>query len=205
MTTKTMAHPLKREAIAVFQHSWLTQAAKELMNHGGTAGDYLLTLTSQNRYEDAIQSLVFAMPNRQGVWWLCQCLWLARGSYHSPLDQAAFKAAVAWVMNPTAETAEAAQRASDAADFESAARCAAGAAHLAGAGPWVDAPMTTPQQRMATQLVAGGLSLMALAADDAGIEVDAAQIFQLGLDVVHGASHWDTILSVHAINQHSKQ
>lgn len=196
-----LKHPLERSAADLFRHSWLSPEAKGLLAPDLTAGIYLLLLAKRELFDDAVQCLAFAMPNRQAVWWLCQCLWHLREAYSSPTDQAAIKAAVRWVIEPSPTTVAAAERSSDEARFDSAARCVANAAFLAGHGSDMDAPVTTERQRMAAQLVAGALSLSMLAVPAAGVDLSLRQVLTLGYDVVHGISRWDTILAAHALSQ----
>lgn len=203
--TDPLNHPLNRESKKLFDSCWLSPDAKALLSEELTAGTYLSRLSAQELHEDAIQCLAYAMPNRQAVWWLCHVLWHLRCAYTTAAEEAAIRAAVQWVIEPTPANVSAAEKASDETRFDSAARCAANAAFLAGSGPQVDdPPIPTTRQRLAAQLVGGGISLALLARQAAGVDLTAKQALLLGYDVVRGISRWDTILAAHALSESSK-
>lgn len=201
--SSSVTHVLERQASDLFRHAWLSDDAKVLLASGPTAGNFLLALASKGFHDDANQCMAFAMPNRTAVWWLCLCLWRQRARFAGPTNHSALRVTVDWVLNPSSEAATLAERASDAAPFDSPARCAANAAFLAGHGPEVDAPITTERQRMVAQLVGGGITLATLPLATGGPGLSPERAMNHGIDVVHGISRWDTILAAHAQSQTS--
>lgn len=195
-TMTTTAHPVDRKATEIFRASWLSEEARGLLAEDAVVGDYLLTLSQAGYYSDAIQAMVYAMPNRHAVWWLCQSVWHARAVIHRPNDRSALQAAVHWVVRPGEDTLRAAKVAAIAADFESPARCAANAILWAGFGAEIDQAVVNDKQRMAAQLIGGGLSLVLARATT--IDFSARQMLALGFDIVHGVSRWDAVLAWHA-------
>ncbi|MFO0948266.1 MAG: hypothetical protein U1D30_20475 [Planctomycetota bacterium] len=194
--SQTKSHVLEQRSADLFRRAWLTDEARALIHPKQNAGDLLLDLASHDLHDDACQCLAYAMPNRSAVWWLCQCLWHERARLAGPSNHAALEAAVEWVLHPTPENVHKAELASDAAPFESPARCAANAAFLAGHGPAIDAPVTSERQNLVAQLIGGALTL-ATVSSSAGTGLTPEQALNLGLDVVRGISRWETILAAH--------
>jgi len=101
--------------------------AQALLTPQQTPAQYLQMLQNNQMTEESVKFLAYGLPERESVWWAAQC---AR-QVSSPVnlaDQAALKAADAWVKTPSDPNTQAAEEAAANTDFQTPGAWAAQAA-----------------------------------------------------------------------------
>jgi hypothetical protein len=107
--------------------------ARDLLTPAHTPPQYLTALRQQQLPEESVKFLAYGLPEREAVWWAVQCAQKVSSPANQP-DQAAIKAADAWVKNPSPATQKAAGDAAAQSDFKTPGPWAAQAA------AWVKTP-----------------------------------------------------------------
>src|SRR5262249_1071912 len=97
------------KAAEICQHFKLGEEAAPLLKDGLTPKEFLDALLTHKLYVVAIDFVAHALPAREAVWWGCLCARHAAGSSLPSKEEAAFKAAVQWVLDPNEENRSAAQ------------------------------------------------------------------------------------------------
>src|SRR4030081_3355378 len=79
------------------------QEVQPLLRDGMAPREFVDALAADRQYLAGIDFLAQGLPPRQAIWWGCLCLQHTIGNNLSALDQAACRAAVKWVLEPTEE------------------------------------------------------------------------------------------------------
>ena len=170
----------------------LSAKAREALGPGHRPSEYVECLRGRGLAADAIMVLAAWQPRREGVWWTCRAVReMLRGAAAAPLDTAALDAAQRWAASPTEEHRRAAGAAAEAANFETAAACAALAAFwsegsLAPAG----APDVAPGPHLAPAAMASAMQLAAVAVAPQQAPARLDHCLEIGLAVAQGLDRW---------------
>jgi len=81
--------------------------AQQLLTPQQTPAQYLNLLEKKQLSEESVKLLAYGLPERESVWWATQCAQKVSSPLNLP-DEAAIKAADAWVKNPSELTKKAA-------------------------------------------------------------------------------------------------
>jgi hypothetical protein len=117
--------------------------SRQLLTPAQTPNEYLQTLQAHDQSEDSIKLLAHGMPERESTWWATQSARKVADPGNAA-DQAAIKAADAWVKNPSPETQEQAAAAAAKTDYQTPGAWAAQAAAWSQPQPPVSAPNALP-------------------------------------------------------------
>jgi hypothetical protein len=148
-------------------------------------------LTEKGLYADAVRILAHALPCREAVWWAWVCARKASGVEPAPPLKAALDATERWIIQPTDENRRMAHRTGEAAEFSTAAGCAALAAFMSGgslAPP--EAPIVPPGEFMAAKAVSGSVMLAAVATEPERADEKFRDFITLGLEVAERTKLW---------------
>lgn len=156
---------------------------------GATPLHFLGTLLAEERLEEAVQFLAFALPQREAVWWACTC---ARLELREPVPQAeldAVEAAETWVRRPTDDNRREAMERAQATSFDVPAAWAAVAAFWSGGSL---APPNVPEVPVAPHLigvaVAGAVSLAAVQTEPEHAQKKRERFLTVAVDIANGGS-----------------
>ncbi len=164
----------------------LTEPAKELLTADVGMRPYLDKLSSAGLTVDAIRVLALALPKPEAVWWACVCIRKAVPKPWRMAVENALEAAEKWALDPGDGHRRTCGSMAEAAGWDTAAGCAAGAAWLSGGSlspPKL--PPVQPREDLTGQTVAGAL-MLAAASDPATTAVMLAQFLQIGMTVADG-------------------
>jgi hypothetical protein len=143
-------------------------ASQALLKPGMTSSEYIHALQEKKQSLDAVNALAHGMPERDAVSWAAQSSQKVADKLN-PQEQAAAKAAEAWVQNPSDATKAAATAAASKTDFKGPGGWAAQAAAwaqspapvakvAAGAAATPPPPALTPNAVAGAILLAAGLT-----------------------------------------------
>ena len=200
MAAAPLAKVTASRATDVCKNFDLKEEARPFLRDGQSPREFLETLVANKRYAPAIDFLAHALPPREAVWWGCLCVQQAGGTELSPLETAACKAAVAWVLDPTEENRQAAKTPAEAAKLSTAAGGLAMAATWTGgslappmdsSNPKVPPPPPVPPGPYVPAKVAAGAILLASVKGDPTRIADTQRSFvELGIGVAEGRFVW---------------
>lgn len=165
----------------------LKPEARPLLRDGMGPKEFVDALVANKQYLTAIDFMAHALPAREAVWWGCLCLQHACGASLSPVDKAACKAAVQWVMQPTEDNRAAARAPAEEAGVVTPAGQLAMAANQAGgnAAP-PNAPPMAPAPFAPAKAVSGAVKMATSKADPVKI-IETQRLFvELGIGVAEG-------------------
>jgi hypothetical protein len=187
--------PLKQvnatKATEVCRQFELKEEARPLLGDGLTPREFLDALLADRQYQAAIPFVAHALPQREAVWWGCLCLRHVSGPGLPPAEEAACKAAVQWVLEPTEERRRQARAPGDAVGVgKPAGALALAASWTGGSLSPPNLPAVPPSPFMTAKAVAGAVLLAAAKADPPRI-TDTQRLFvELGIDVAAGRARW---------------
>jgi hypothetical protein len=165
----------------------LKPEARLLLRDGMGPKEFVAVLVANKQYIAAIDFITHALPAREAVWWGCLCLQYGSGGILSPLDKAACKAAVQWVVQPTEENRAAAQAPAREAGLVTPAGQLAMAANQTGGNI---APPNTPSMAPGPFAPANAVAIavkMATSKAEPVKIVDTQRLFvELGIGVAEG-------------------
>ena len=148
---------------------------------------FLTALLQGEYFADAVRYLAHAFANREGVAWACRC---ARRVAIDPLsddDEAALRAAEAWVQAPDQDGSDAAGTAAEAAGLEGMASLAALAARWSGASMTAPAlPAVPPAADFTARAVAGSVLLAATGGEPDDMDNRYKTCLALGIELAKG-------------------
>jgi hypothetical protein len=175
----------------VCKHFPLGAEAKKLLRDGLTPAHFLDTLVEKQHFPDAVRFLAHALPKREAVWWACLCSRNVAGSNVPPKIAAALQAAEKWVGDPSEENRRAAMPAAEAAEFKTAAGCAAVAAFWSGGslGP-PNVPVIPPGEYLTAHGVAGAVMLAAVQTEPEKAPEKYCKFLAQGIEVAKGSQRW---------------
>jgi hypothetical protein len=190
MSQATWSKVKATRAADVCRHFTLKEEARPLLRDGLSPAEFVAALLAGKQAAAAVEFLAHALPPREAVWWGCICLRHATAELPPP-EQAACKAAVEWVIDPTDDKRQAAQQPGEAAGL------ATPAGGLALAATWTGGslappklPAVPPGPFLPAKAVAGAVQLAAAKGDPARL-ADTQRLFvELGVGVAEGRFVW---------------
>jgi hypothetical protein len=173
------------------QQIGIGKPARRLLRADLTPWAYFGRLLLHEQYPDAIRFLAHTLPKREAVWWGCVCLERICGPRLGPKQRLALRAAVRWVLDPSAASCRAAEPAAKAAGIATLAGC------LAMSVFWTANSLTPPDQPavppdlLLTANTVGGVIVMA-SAEGASEDITKNQrlFLALGIRVANRKSLW---------------
>jgi len=169
----------------------LTDAARKRLQDGLTPRQFVELLLQAHGYEDAFDFLAYALPRREAIWWACLTLRHILGPDLPPLEQAALKAVVEWVLQPDEAKRRAAQAAGEAIDFKKPVGFAAMAVYGSSGslGP-PTFPEVTPPKYMTAQAVSASITLVSAKGESATLLARKRELVELGMTIADGQNLW---------------
>jgi hypothetical protein len=152
--------PAARPAAEVVKPLPLSDAAKAHLTPDSSVRQYLDALLAAGLCDDALRVLALGLPKPEAVWWGCLCVREAVPKPWTVAVEKAVEAAEAWVMDPSDTNRRTAGTAAEAAGWDTAGGCVAGAAWLSGGSlspPKL--PPVQPREDLTGQTLAGALML----------------------------------------------
>ncbi len=148
-------------------------------------------LMERGLHMDAVRFIAHALPRREAVWWAWVCARKSAGETPKPQIKAALDATERWVVQPTEEHRRQALQFGEAADFGTAAGCAALGAFMSGGslGP-PEAPVVPPTEFMTAKAVSGAVILAAVTPEPAKAAEKFTDYVKLGLEVADRTKLW---------------
>ena len=186
MTVTAPPRPAARSAADLVAPLPLTDPAKALLAPDLGVRPYLDKLAAAGLTADAVRVLAVALPKPEAVWWACVCVRQAVPKPWRVAVEAALEAAEKWVVDPTDANRRACGEQAEAAGWDTAAGCAAGAAWLSGGSlspPKL--PPVQPREDLTGQTVAGAL-MLAASADPTRTPQTLVQFLQTGMALADG-------------------
>jgi hypothetical protein len=152
---------------------------------------FVALLMERGLYMDAVRFIAHALPRREAVWWAWVCARKSAGETPKPPIKAALDAAERWVVQPTEEHRRQALQFGEAADFGTAAGCAALGAFMSGGslGP-PQAPVVPPGEFMTAKAVSGAVILAAVLPEPAKAPAKFEDYVKVGLEVADRTKLW---------------
>jgi hypothetical protein len=167
------------------------RVAAALLRDDMTPGQFFDLLVERRLFEHARIFLAYALPSREAVWWAILCTREVAGPATPEREEAALRAAEAWVQDPSEENRRAARASAKAAGSSSPAGQAASAAFQSGGsvGP-PDDPEMLPREYATARAVAFAVTF-AWSQDPRDQAPERFQSFLArGVEVATGANRW---------------
>lgn len=179
-----------QEVPAICAAAELSPEALEMLATTAEARLFVERLAETEAWSDAISFLAHALPRREAVWWAWLC---ARdsGEGTEPTHAAALEATKAWVAEPTDDRRQAALSAAQVVGIATPAGMAGLAVFLCGdtLGP-PTSPPAPPPEFAAAKVIAGCITIAAVADPKAGIPERYAELVRRGLELADRISLW---------------
>lgn len=171
----------------------LSAPARALLRDGLKADEFLALLERERLFRDAVQVVAHWLPPRSAVWWACQCVWsLYRPVPPGQVEEAALKAALRWVVDPSEAHRRAAEAAGQAAGLNRPAGGVALAAAWSGgslAPPGL--PVVAPPPHLTALTVGKALLLTAALAPPEQTEGHLHSFLNLGRELALNQAPWE--------------
>jgi FHA domain len=142
-------------------------------------------LASREQYLDALRVIAHSLTKRSAVDWSCRCVRAVNADSLPPIDDAAVKAAEAWVAEPDEERRRKAEAAATAAEHKSAASWTAMAAFWSSGsmGP-ANTPVVPPAPHLTAHAAAGAVMLAAVARQPEKAPEKYQTFLQIGKEIM---------------------
>jgi hypothetical protein len=152
---------------------------------------FVALLMERGLQMDAVRFIAHALPRREAVWWAWVCARKSAGETPKPQIRAALDATERWVVQPTEDHRRQALQYGEAADFGTAAGCAALGAFMSGGslGP-PEAPVGPPSEFMTAKAVSGAVILAAVTPEATKAAEKFEDYVKLGLEVADRTKLW---------------
>lgn len=183
-------------AAEVCERFELEKAARPLLRPGSTPRELLDALHAAGQHQTAVCFLAHALPAREAVWWSCLCLRKVASCLEAPEAVAAYKAAAAWVLDPTEERRAEAEAAAKAAGRGTPAELLGLAVAWTGgslAPPLEKVPPVTPGPYLPAKGVYGAVLLAAARCTTPGVQEQLRLFADLGTAVAEGRHPWPDV------------
>ncbi len=186
------AVPPSRGTVELVAVADLGEEARALLTNGAPPPKaFVAALVGRNLHAEAIRFLAHGLPRREAVWWAWVCARKEAGDAPAPPIKAALDATERWIIQPTEEHRRQALAFGEAADFGTAAGCAALAAFMsAGSISPPEAPVVPPSEFMTAKAVAGSVTMSAVAKEPEKAVEKFNEFVKLGLEVADRTKLW---------------
>jgi hypothetical protein len=171
----------------------LSKPARDLVARDSTAPGYVDQLACAGLAADGLEFVAHWLPKRAAIWWGCLCLWHVGRPTLPAVEDAALRALVQWVREPSEPRRLALQAAADAAgNLRTPAGGLACAAFFSG-GSMTPAglPVVPPPPGLTAHTVAQVLTVAALHTRPEHAGDTYRHFLELGLEVARGANRWN--------------
>jgi hypothetical protein len=148
---------------------------------------FIELLASREAYLDALRVVANSVAKRSAVEWACRCVRSAVGDDLSAIDEAAIKAAEAWVAEPNEQHRRKAQAAAEAAEHKTPGAWTAMAAFWStGSMAPPAAPVVPPPDHLTAHAAAGAAMLAAVAKHPEKAAEKYQAFLQIGKEIMNG-------------------
>jgi hypothetical protein len=184
--------PATRGTAELCAVSDLGDDARTLAANGAPAPRaFVALLMERELHADAVRFLAHALPRREAVWWAWVCARKSAGPAPKPAIKAALDSTERWIVEPTEAHRREALTFGEAADFGTAAGCAALSAFMSGgslAPP--DVAPVPPGEFMCAKAVSGSVTLAVVGSEPENVGEKFAEYVRLGLEVADRTKLW---------------
>jgi len=172
-----------------------SDAVRDLLADDASPDAFLALLIEKGLYRDAVAFLARWLLKAEAIWWGCLCAWESCRPNPSPQDDAALKAVVDWLREPSEANrrrAEQLARRSKPTKASTPAKALATAVFLSGGSvslpdlPHVDAP---PDGVAAS--VTGAIERAASRKPADAADARRRQFLLVGMQIAQGDNHWE--------------
>ncbi len=192
MSSATVSQDAPPSVLKICEDIKLGDPARELLDDELTPKAYFDLLAQNGLDDDAIRFIARWMPKREAVWWGCLCAWSVCRPDPSEEVDAALKAAVRWVQDPSEDNRQATRPRRKAPKSRTPARRVALAVfHSSGSISLPDLPEVPPAPATTAKMIAGAVGLAANQGAPSKIADRRRQFLRLGVEVVSGENSWE--------------
>jgi hypothetical protein len=167
--------------------------ARARIQPGVTPNDFAVKLVQDGLFTDAIGFVACCLGKREAVWWGCLCAWHAAAVRLECAEEAALRAAVRWVLEPTEASrklaAEAGEKGGSTATVAGALALAAGWSDGSLSPPGL--PVVAPPEFLTQNTTAGAVLAAAGQAQPGDLRGACEQFLRLARDVAAGKNRWE--------------
>jgi hypothetical protein len=151
-------------AVEVCQRYEPEEEAVDCLRDGMTPSEYLQALSEREQWTEAVKFLTQALPKRDAIAWVSQCVRNGLAMSLAPAGLAALEATDAWLADSTDDRRRAAHDAALLAGFGTAAGCVALSVFFSGGslGPTTLEHPIAPTDDLTGKALAGALLLAAV-------------------------------------------
>ena len=176
-----------RTAAEICRDFDLQEEAKTHLSGEPTPEQFTERLVRANFFSDTVKFLVYALPERQAVWWTCLCVRTV--PCDDEISVRALEAAEAWAKDPAENRREAALAAGGKHNFEMPGAPAAWAAMAAGWSGGADATtgedVPAPPEHLTAHAASGAIILAATAEPEQAKEM-YRKFLETGVRIAQG-------------------
>lgn len=170
----------------------LSDPARELLDDELEPKTYFELLVKNGLDKDAVLFMARWLPKREAVWWGCLCAWSACRPNPPEEVDAALKATVRWVQDPSEDNRQATRLIGKAAGPQApAGGIALAAFHNSGSISRPGLPEVLPPPGLTAKMIASAVVLATNQGDPSKIADRRRQFLRLGLEVVSGKNLWE--------------
>jgi hypothetical protein len=183
-------------AAEVCDHFDLDRKARPLLKPDATPAEFLGALKADRQHQSAVCFLAHALPAREAVWWASLCVGQKGGAALPPAELAATRASVTWVLDPSEQNRQAAEKAAAAVEKGTPAELLAVAVAWTGGSlspPVPKVPPVPPGPYLPAKGVYGAVLLAATKAGGADVQETLRAFVELGLGVAEGRYAWPDV------------
>jgi hypothetical protein len=167
------------------------EEARALLVPDDMPREFVSQLVANGLFPDAVRIIAHALPRREAVWWAWVCARKVAGAEPAPPVQAALDATERWIVQPTEENRREALLFGEAAEFGTAAGCAALAAFMSsGSLAPPEVPPVPPGEYLTAKAVSGSVTLAAVATEPERAKEKFQEFLKLGLEVADRTKMW---------------
>jgi hypothetical protein len=164
---------------------------KALCSPGLSASDFLTCLLGKRLFPDALSVAAHLLPKREAIWWGALCAWHGLRPKPGEKIDAALRAVVTWLGDPSEVNRRAAHTAGEAATAASPAGAVALAAFYSeGSISLPGLPEVQPPPLLAQNTIAGAVLLTASTAPHDQFENICRHYVNIALEVAQGKHAW---------------
>lgn len=191
MTTPAWTEVAAPRAAEIYQRFAPPDSAHALLEGDPSPAEFFERVLQAHDYAVALPFAAFALPPRQGIWWGCLCLEIARGERLPPSEARALEAAVRWVLEPIEAHRQAARAPAEAAGLATPAGNLAQAVFWSGGSMLPPGePVIPPPPLLRPQAVRRAISLLASEPGASHRDCVYRQFLMLAAAIARGKHRW---------------